>query len=353
MRNIFCLLAALAFFSCQKEEELKNEIDFTNIYAIAPDPDDPVQQERYRLYETYNVSVYLNDTINQYYVRDDIYGNPVYRYERIDPKWTFFNDPDNQISGTFKYFFTEGQERQLKLLGNMAYMLERVAPAVRPRLVLSVDSVYRINGSDTLRIGTLFNYRSLLCTKIADMSDEELELLASNVEILYLDTKIDNYPNEIQKFGLVSDGKYGTIGLSERLPKDDIAVGKTLVSPNMTYYGRQEAMTMSDEEYLESLNRLYKPSVWGAYITEADWLDFIEKSRMAFTEVTGPYGFVSYRSNGYVTPESVTADKGAFLELMLMYTPEEFEHYWGKYSDVMKKYQILYDLITNELGVEL
>lgn len=86
------LLAALVLGACQKEDDLGNEIDFSNPYVITDDADDPVQQERYRLYTEYGVSVYFSDTVGQVYVRDDIYGNPVYRYEVLDPCWTFFND---------------------------------------------------------------------------------------------------------------------------------------------------------------------------------------------------------------------------------------------------------------------
>lgn len=39
--------------------------------------------------------------------------------------------------------------------------------------------------------------------------------------------------------------------------------------------------------------------------------------------------------------------------MMLSVDKEKFEKYWGSYSMVMKKYHILYDVIVNEMGVEL
>ena len=43
MKYIYLFLIGFLFFSCGKEDTLKNEIDFSNIYAITDDPNDPVQ----------------------------------------------------------------------------------------------------------------------------------------------------------------------------------------------------------------------------------------------------------------------------------------------------------------------
>ena len=87
MKYLFYLLLAFSFFSCQKEGDLNNEIDFSNVYAITDDPNDPVQHERYLIFNDFDVSVYFNDTIARKFVRNDIYGYPVYTYETIDPNF--------------------------------------------------------------------------------------------------------------------------------------------------------------------------------------------------------------------------------------------------------------------------
>ena len=46
-------------------------------------------------------------------------------------------------------------------------------------------------------------------------------------------------------------------------------------------------------------------------------------------------------------------DLNVFMREMLRFSREEFETLWGDYPLVMQKYDILYDLLTNEFGVEL
>ena len=72
MKYIYLFLIGFLFFSCGKEDTLKNEIDFSNIYAITDDPNDPVQHERYQIFTEFGVSVYFNDTVNQEFVRTEI-----------------------------------------------------------------------------------------------------------------------------------------------------------------------------------------------------------------------------------------------------------------------------------------
>ena len=121
MKHIFIylsLLIAVALTSCQKEDDLSNEIDFSNIYAIA-DSDDPVQHLRYQIFTDYGVSVYFNDTIGRYYVRNDINGNPYYRYETIDPSWAFYTNNSDDMSSSdyiYKYYYVEGEDRQITCL---------------------------------------------------------------------------------------------------------------------------------------------------------------------------------------------------------------------------------------------
>lgn len=56
---------------------------------------------------------------------------------------------------------------------------------------------------------------------------------------------------------------------------------------------------------------------------------------------------------GLVTPYDYNNDLINYVEEMLKYNKEEFEMLWGHSPLVMKKYDVLYDLIKNKLGVEL
>ena len=52
-------------------------------------------------------------------------------------------------------------------------------------------------------------------------------------------------------------------------------------------------------------------------------------------------------------PKTVDDDIESFVQLALMYTPAEVEHYWGGYPLVMKKYNIIKDILVNEMGIDL
>ena len=85
---------------------------------------------------------------------------------------------------------------------------------------------------------------------------------------------------------------------------------------------------------------------------------FIEASRARYASIVGPLGFVMPRSttSGEAmrnTPVDVDADITAFVQLALMYTPEEINHYWGGYPLVMQKYNIIKDILVNEMGIDL
>ena len=49
---------------------------------------------------------------------------------------------------------------------------------------------------------------------------------------------------------------------------------------------------------------------------------------------------------------SVT-DLEGFTQLALQYPREFFERYWGSYTKVMKKYNIIRDILENDMGLEL
>ena len=147
MKNVVYLVLLLCCFACSKEGELSNEIDFSNVYAIEDDASNAVQHERYLIYKEYNISVYFNDTISRAFVRNDIYGNPVYRYETVDPRWVFFNDSDQRINGTFEYVYTQEEERQLRSLQMIRMFLEETSDALRPTIIFAVDTARVLNGN--------------------------------------------------------------------------------------------------------------------------------------------------------------------------------------------------------------
>ena len=67
--------------ACQKEDGITPGTGFENLYTIQDDPNDSIQHKRYELYTTYGVPVFFNDTIGKVFVKTDVNGDSVFRYD--------------------------------------------------------------------------------------------------------------------------------------------------------------------------------------------------------------------------------------------------------------------------------
>jgi len=346
MRYVVYFVVVMLCFSCAKEGELENRIDFSNTYAIEDNSSDSVQHERYLIYRDYNVSVYFSDTINQVYVRNDIYGNPVYRYETIDPKWIFFNNPSQTIEGGWEYDYIQGEDRQLQALRMIRYFLDEVSETLSPRLLLAVDTAFNVYGSLKVPYSYNTNFRSLLWSGLADKDSSTVYSEIAELKVDFVSDRINNYPDVINAFGAVSEsGWYGQSYLFTYDNSDMWGYAWTYGywGRYQTFWGRYE---MGDYAHATEWAGWY-----GEYVEDPDYQ---AASKAAYCAVVGPYGFVRGSSNyDGNAPVDVDEDLGWYLDLMLYYSREEFEQYWGDYPLVMEKYQILYDLIVNEFGLEL
>lgn len=76
--------------------------------------------------------------------------------------------------------------------------------------------------------------------------------------------------------------------------------------------------------------------------------------RAAVRAAIGQFGFV----NGdlfadVISPGKNETDLVLYITEMLRLSRDEFEELWGGCPLVMEKYEILYDIVANKLGVEL
>ena len=79
-KNIYLLLFALLFLACT-EEDSPGISNLDKNWLVIEDSDNPVDHERFLIYDTYGISVYYNDTIGSM-MRQDVWGND-YRYYEI------------------------------------------------------------------------------------------------------------------------------------------------------------------------------------------------------------------------------------------------------------------------------
>lgn len=367
---IITIMLALVFCSCQKEDALENELDFSNVFEITDNPDDVVQHARFEIYDQYKVSVYFNDTIGRQFIRNDINGNPYYRYETLDMSWTFFSSNDEESNVSYRYFFTEGETRQLQVLAYLNSFLEGLSEKLRPAMILAVDSVYVVRadgvvssvigwkedlgeGSYAINVGYRNNFRGMFITSLADVSNDLAEDLFVKITNDLALVRINNFTTELASFGEITPDDYGKDGTFV-YPTDDEMVedlGTTADSIYVHYYGaswlgygRPDAM----------FDTGYEEEITGQGLST----DFVEASRVKYASIVGPLGFVMPANILTGTgmrnsPATVEDDIEGFTQLALMYSPEEVEHYWGGYPLVMQKYNIIASILEDEIGIEL
>lgn len=358
---VITIVAVLTFCACQKEDALTNELDFSNVFEITNNPNDAVQSARYEIYSKYNVSVYFNDTVGRQLIRNDIYGNPYYRYETLDMPWTFFSENSTESNVTYTYFYTEGEERQLKVLERISAFLEDLNEKMRPSIIMAVDSAYlvRTDGVVTSIMGHLdvsqgqyifnksfrTNFRYMLITSLGDISDEEADNFFLEITRDLAVSKIVNFADKLAEFGTITPDNYKLNGIFSQ-PTDDEMEAETGVTNYSAYYvdyGRRDAMF--DVAYAERIASYGLPET------------FVETSRLKYASIFGPWGFVMAEGSDGLTynnaPNTVDEDITAFTQLALLYTPEEVQYYWGSYPLVMQKYNIIKDILVNEMGIDL
>ena len=80
----------------------------------------------------------------------------------------------------------------------------------------------------------------------------------------------------------------------------------------------------------------------------------LENFRAAVRLKVGQFGFISSgRWLSTTTPDDTEQDLTAYINELLSISPEKFNELWGACPLVMKKYNILYDIVVNELGIDL
>ena len=79
------------------------------------------------------------------------------------------------------------------------------------------------------------------------------------------------------------------------------------------------------------------------------------EKRAAYCEIVGNWGFVyGYGRLASTVAPTASDDLDCYVERILSDHAEEwFEKYYATYPLVMKKYELLRDLIENEMGVKL
>ncbi len=344
--SLYLLLACIAI-ACQKEDELTNRIDHRNLYAITDDATDSIQHKRFELYTTYGVPVYFNDTIEKIFIKVDISGDSVFRYETLDLNWAF--NTTNQGTVTYKTTPLTTPDLQMKALRFTEIFLKNTQAALYPHAIWLTKDCHQISSSQLTTISFLSRYRNLIFSNFESLKEEEMESTSLTYRNQLVETKLGNYEEELKLFHAVVDEKSYNQDWSTFYPDEEIP---TWMGPRKPWTARALAEEYNEDPGASSFmgtfrNEMTKYGKW----TDEQVDEYILYSR----ELVGRQGFVYFDKNYgiYYTPRNKQEDLELYLREMMKYPRKEFLSRWNHCPLVIKKYEILYAIIRDELGVEL
>lgn len=332
MKNIIYLFLVFLILGCEKEDKLTPKIDLENLYGIQDDPSDPIKHRVFEIYKKYGVPVYFNDTIGRVLLKNDVNGNAVYRYETLDLAWNF----STYDVLTYEYEYMTDPEEQTRALDIIEAYLELVPKALYPFNFFVTESAKTLDVNNEEKIytfGSFANrYRTVLMTGNWE-SEEQIVSQPERMKLGILKSKIMNYRNLLTEFNEVSDKSWYYQIWYDLDPNIRTVMGK--------YNWCFDPVALDDNWW--GLDPYYQLSP-----------DEIIEIRALVRSIIGKFGFVYGHIGGTVcAPATTDEDLDTFITEVLRWSRKEFEELWGGCPLVMAKYEILYDVITNKIGVEL
>ena len=375
---VYMLLLGSIMCACGDEEGmLEPQMQLENLYTIVDDPDDAVKHHVYEIYEKYGVPVYFNDTIGKFFVKTDVTGNPYYRDEVLDLAWNF--DSYDQ-SSTYEYDYCTDPAKQEEMLKAIELYLEDAAKPLWPFAFFVVDSARTVNKKTLVKTKwedkyNLNNFRTIvLINGNWDWEEDEPAEVMTEMKQAYVINKISNFSVEVAEFGSVSNRFY------DKYFGDLYAVDSTVLITGNYAEVNAEGSRLSHYDYqITSIGNFDARDYWvnqmettppnadfytRAYL-EPDHFSlnrYDEEQKALFAklgqDILGGYGFVDvyvFRGGRLYeeAPEDAGKDMQYFVRTILSSSDAEFRAEWGDYPRVMQKYEILYRLLTEKLGLEL
>lgn len=348
---IYLLLAIFTLSACSKEEEVSNSLVLENEFEITDDPNDPVQHERYLIYQEYKVPVYFNDTISARQVGTDWYGKPVIRYETVDLNWTFTSYAQDI---KYKYDYLTDPVEQMNSLRFARQYLEICSPAMRPFSILLVDRLTIKSSSSEDTPEYHVGFRTLVFANMQDVTEEETTEKAKEVIQNMVISKVLANKTLCARFKTISaeKGWYNKMWSTLQNPIECVYIKAYNTGAyrgfriNALYYGEPYiAIEGEKDDFVDIFTKYYG-------VTEED----AEATRKEIVKEMGTYGFICCATDGMgssSTPNNDVEDLKQYIKAMLYLGADKFVERYEISPLVMQKYTMLYDFIVNELKVEL
>ena len=358
-KSVLYILVICLILACQKEEGITPVTGFENLYTISDNPGDSIQHKRYELYQTYGVPVYFNDTIGQVFAKVDVNGDSVFRYETLDLNWAFSGT--NSSSVTYQVTRLTDPGLKMKALRFAEIFLANSQPALYPYALWLTEKCYQLSSAGVVEQELICRYRNLMFSKIESMKEDEMLKKAQTFRNEVVKLKVQNYESELNSFNKLTDEKYYNTSWPLLYP------GKKFpyyMENAATSYWKPEPLQeeWEPEKYAKrwdnsrTIVTTYGNSVVSEDFPEGIWTDKqIDEYIALCRERVGAYGFVCYDLTNGITysPKNTESDLELFLVEMMKYPRKEFLKRWEHSPLVIKKYEILYAIIRDELGVEL
>ena len=333
---LICLLLA-----CQKEDGITPGIGFENLYTIQDDPNDSIQHKRYELYTTYGVPVFFNDTIGKVFVKVDVNGDSVFRYETLDLNWTFSGS--NSGSVTYQVTRLTDPDLMMKSLRFAEIFLKNSQPALYPYALWLTEKCYQLSSAGVEQKEIISRYRNLMFSWIDQMKEEEMQEKAIGFRNEVVKLKVQNYSDELNAFNNMLDESLYDKNWWKFYPDERIPYWRNSASLQVWYPWPLEEEWEQDSSYRKEM------MTYGNF-TNTNWPEGIWTN-----EEVGALGFVSYDPEMGIrrTPRNTDIDLELYLIEMMKYNRKQFLERWEGSPLVIKRYEILYSIIRDELGVEL
>lgn len=339
MKNIIYILLGLLLLGCQKEDAITSKIVQNNLYTITDNLDDSIQHKVYKIYETYGIPVYFNDTIGKTFVKINGQGDSVFIWEKLDLNWQF----STSQGYTYQFFYMKDPAKQSVMLDIIDEYLATASKALQPFAILVTDSAYAVNKKNLLAMGITRNvkignkvqqiqgmyvnygFRSMFFAGF--QRSEGRDTLIPSIMKAQISNKLANYKKEVDPFYLVSKKSWYQVKWNYLDSKVAANFSSQSVTDSITYWANKPSTPLNQRAIIAAQTR----------------------------SVMGPYGFVgrSKKAGSNFTPDNENDDLNSYLVEMLRWPRATFISLWGDYPLVMKKYEILYDVIANKMEVEL
>ena len=354
MKHIFLFLCTLlALVGCSSEDPITPGLTYGNDFVITDQPNDSIQHERYLLYKDFGVPVYFNDTIAKHNQGLGVDGKPRTTYETVDLNWTFSG---YNRGVKYSYVYLTAPEDQMRALRFIRSYLGHISKPMRPFSIMVADTLTATSTHRTQQPTFHVGFRTLVLAQVRSLTDS---------------AKVATQINTIVQ-SMVSDRVKAQTALCGRFAE---------VSKTNGWYGQEwkklnnvhsmpTVVDLGKKSFVYSVNALFDEPPFTPYnhedivtllLRSTGGQDPIAKDeeeaqnmRKAMIAEIAQFGFLTgWKQSGAYAPSDDSEDREQYLQALLYLGDGGFRQRYGDFPLVMQKYELLYNFITQSLGLNL